>query len=277
MRLKILNDVQPYKCDFGLVKPSLSGQLEVVRSIGINKWLVSFVGRYFEVDSCLPLKVGFKYPSRMMKTSKSFLISINYESVFENLDLFKSGNKLIIKRNGDFIGQNIKKLFSDIYDNVKDGFVLKFLLALHEQNITKQDFMKIYNYFSSEVERKEWNAKLPIFIENGYNFIISIPFRFLDSSGLLFLFSNKNLKIIYKWSFIYFFNKSEKIICEINNAGFNYKLRIYSDFNLDTVIEKLKSSLFDYNIIDIQILDSMQELSDFDCEIRVVKSVNYTV
>ncbi|QFP41675.1 hypothetical protein F9Y90_00760 [Borrelia miyamotoi] len=277
MILKSLNNAQLSKVALDKNLP-LSGQLEVVKSIGINKWLVSFLGTYFEVNSSLPLRAGLKYFARMINASDNFLISISYTSLFEDFDLFESSGRVMLRRSGNFVEQNTQELFNNIFDNIKDEFILKFLLALHEQrSIGNESFMQICDYFSGKVKMRKQDAKLPIFIENNDGFVISIPFRFLKSSGLLFLFSYKELKKIYKWSFVYFFNEKEKIICEISNSSSDSKLNIYSDFSLDSIISDLKNSLFCYNITDIKILTSMQDFENFDCEVRVVKNVNYKI
>ncbi|WP_246989797.1 hypothetical protein [Borrelia parkeri] len=251
--------------------------MQVIKSLGVNKWLVSFLGNYFEVKSNLPLRVGFKYFAKMVSTSGNFLIHVNYASMFRDLDLSETDDKVVFKRRGDFLDQNTKKLFRNIFANIKDEFVLKFLLTLYDQIITEQDFMQIYNYFGSKLGIREQDNKLPIFIENNNNFIISIPFKFMEGSGLLFLFSYKDLEVVYKWSFVYFFNEQEKIICEINHFGVDSKLRIYADFDLNNIVRELRSSLFCYNITDIKILNSIQEFEDFDCEVIVAKSIDYEI
>ncbi|AHH10892.1 hypothetical protein bcCo53_000700 [Borrelia coriaceae] len=276
MILRNLNNVQVSKISLNKTFP-LNGHLEVVKSLGVNKWLVSFVGAYFEIKSGLPLKVGFKYFAKIVHTSGNFLIYVNYRSIFRDLDLFETNDKLILKRRGNSLEQNTKKLFKSICENIKDEFILKFLLALNDQNITEHDFLQIYDYFGSRIRVREQGSKLPIFIENKDDFVISIPFRFMEGTGLLFLFSYKDLKRVYKWSFVYFFTKQEKIICEITRSGSNLKLRIYADFNLDGIVSELRSFLVCYNITDIKILDSMQDFKDFDYEVIVVKSVNYKI
>ncbi|AHE63009.1 hypothetical protein [Borrelia parkeri] len=276
MILRSLNNTQVSKITLNKKFP-LNGRLQVIKSLGVNKWLVSFLGNYFEVKSNLPLRVGFKYFAKMVSTSGNFLIHVNYASMFRDLDLFETDDKVIFKRRGDFLDQNTKKLFRNIFANIKDEFVLKFLLTLYDQIITEQDFMQIYNYFGSKLGIREQDNKLPIFIENNNNFIISIPFKFMEGSGLLFLFSYKDLEVVYKWSFVYFFNEQEKIICEINHFGADSKLRIYADFDLNNIVRELRSSLFCYNITDIKILDSIQEFEDFDCEVIVAKSIDYEI
>ncbi|AHH14194.1 hypothetical protein [Borrelia hermsii] len=276
MILRSLNNAQIPKVTLNKNVP-LNGKLEIIKSLGLNKWLVSFVGSYFEVKSSLPLKVGFKYFAKMISTSGNFLIHVNYVSLFRDLDLFESNDKFVLKLGGNPLDQKTKKLFKNVFDNIKDEFVLKFLLALHGQGITERDFMRIYDYFGSKVRGREQDNKLPIFIESDNNFIISIPFKFMEGTGLLFLFSYKDLEIVYKWSFVYFLSEQEKIICEINNSGSDFKLRIYADFSLDNIIRELKSSLFCHNITDIKILDSINEFEDFDCEVIVVKSINYKI
>ncbi|AAX17198.1 hypothetical protein [Borrelia hermsii] len=276
MILRSLNNTQVSKVTLNKNVP-LNGRLEIVKSLGLNKWLVSFLGNCFEVKSSLPLKVGFTYFAKMISTSGNFLIHVNYASLFRDLDLFESNNKVILKLRGEPLEQNTWKLFKNVFDNIKDEFILKFLLALHEQGIREQDFMQIYDYFGSKVREREQYNKLPVFIESNNNFIIAIPFRFMEGNGLLFLFSYKDLEMVYKWSFVYFLNEQEKIICEINNSGSNFKLRIYADFSLSKIIRELKSSLFCYNVTDIEILDSIQEFEDFDCEVIVVKGINYKI
>ncbi|AAX18016.1 hypothetical protein [Borrelia turicatae] len=276
MILRSLNNTQVSKITLNKKFP-LNGRLEVIKSLGVNKWLVSFLGNYFEVKSNLPLKVGFKYFAKIVNTSGNFLIHVNYASMFRDLDLFETDDKVVFKRRGNSLDQNTKKLFRNIFANIKDEFVLKFLLTLYDQIITEQDFMQIYNYFGSKLEIREQDNKLPIFIENDNNFIISIPFKFMEGSGLLFLFSYKDLEMVYKWSFVYFFNEQEKIICEIHLFGANSKLRIYANFDLNNIVRELRRSLFRYNITDIKILDSIQEFEDFDCEVIVAKSIDYKI
>ncbi|UPA12343.1 hypothetical protein [Borrelia venezuelensis] len=276
MILRSLNNTQVSKITLNKKFP-LNGRLEVIKSLGVNRWFVSFLGNYFEVKSNLPLKVGFKYFAKIVNTSGNFLIHVNYASMFRDLDLFETDDKFVFKRRGNSLDQNTKKLFRNIFANVKDEFVLKFLLTLYDQIITEQDFMQIYNYFGSKLEIREQDNKLPIFIENDNNFIISIPFKFMEGSGLLFLFSYKDLEMVYKWSFVYFFNEQEKIICEIHLFGANSKLRIYANFDLNNIVRELKRSLFRYNITDIKILDSIQEFEDFDCEVIVAKSIDYKI
>ncbi|ANF34150.1 hypothetical protein A7978_03515 [Borrelia turicatae] len=276
MILRSLNNTQVSKITLNKKFP-LNGRLEVIKSLGVNKWLVSFLGNYFEVKSNLPLKVGFKYFAKIVSTSGNFLIHVNYASMFRDLDLFETDDKVVFKRRGNSLDQNTKKLFRNIFANIKDEFVLKFLLTLYDQIITEQDFMQIYNYFGSKLEIREQDNKLPIFIENDNNFIISIPFKFMEGSGLLFLFSYKDLEMVYKWSFVYFFNEQEKIICEIHLFGANSKLRIYANFDLNNIVRELRRSLFRYNITDIKILDSIQEFEDFDCEVIVAKSIDYKI
>ncbi|WP_281860899.1 hypothetical protein [Candidatus Borrelia fainii] len=85
--------------------------------------------------------------------------------------------------------------------------------------------MQIYNCFGSKLRIREHDNKLLIFIENDNNFIISISFKFMEAIGLLFLFFYKDLEMLYKWSFVCFFDEQEKIICKINHfeSGSIYK------------------------------------------------------
>ncbi|WP_421622565.1 hypothetical protein R5397_00845 [Borrelia sp. MN22-0132] len=276
MILRSLNNIQVSKITLNKKFP-LNGTLEIIKLLGVNKWLVSFLGNYFEVKGSLPLKVGFKYFAKMVSTSGNFLIHVNYASIFRDLDLFEIDDKFVFKLRGNSLDQNTKKLFRNIFADIKDEFVLKFLLTLYDQIITEQDFMQIYNYFGNKLRIREHDNKLPIFIENDNNFIISIPFKFMEGSGLLFLFSYKDLEMVYKWSFVYFFNEQEKIICEVNHFGSDSKLRIYADFDLKNIVRELRSFLFCYNITDIKILDSIQEFEDFDCEVIVAKSIDYKI
>ncbi|WP_445436127.1 hypothetical protein [Candidatus Borreliella tachyglossi] len=275
MILRNLSNISIPKINLNKSLP-LSGKMEIIKSIGVNKWLVSFLGNYFEVKSSLPLRVGVRYLAKMVNNSGKFSIQVNYTALFEDLDLLESSNKFIVKQNGNF-DQSISGILKGVFDSVEDEFILKFLLTLQGQDIKAQDFIKIYDYFSNKIEQKEQSNKLPIFIENDNNFIISIPFRFMEGSGLLFLFSCKDLKMLYRWSFVYFFSKQEKIICEFDKASSDSKVRIYSDFSLDDVLGELSSVLCSYRITDIKVLDSIKEFEDFDCELIVVKSINFKV